>query len=246
MPKYNKLSPSDFRKKLKNGEYESLTGAKRAIGKMQEWTEKERNSARTAASKHFGEEPAPAKKVAKKTSKKKATVKKAEAKKATTKKTAKKTAKKAASKYGPGKGGMPKPEKAKKASAKKAAPKKSASKSKEANIEQHIETAARAMGPLTTALEALKQCKEFGEVDVSKGLTVIADTTTRLVEDLDRNVVQHITQHENAQAAKFAQAKPIQGAPGNGAGAPLAQPQMQPPPVQPPPVASPVVPPTSG
>jgi hypothetical protein len=60
---YEKLTPEKFVTKLKAGEYESLTGARRGIGKA-DWSDADKEAARTKAEKHFGGVPAPAKKTA--------------------------------------------------------------------------------------------------------------------------------------------------------------------------------------
>lgn len=68
MPNYNALSVADFKTRLKEGHYDSVTGARRAIGKMGGWSDAEKDSARKLADKHFGDAPAPkaaVKKVAK-------------------------------------------------------------------------------------------------------------------------------------------------------------------------------------
>ncbi len=89
---YKKFDLKAFKEKLDSGQYESRTGAMRAIGKTQELSEKEKDKARAMTLKHFGEdaEPAPkAKKAGKKAGQKVAT----KAPKA--KKASKKAAKKA-------------------------------------------------------------------------------------------------------------------------------------------------------
>lgn len=101
---YEKLTVAKFEENLKAGKYKGLTGARRAIGKADGWSEKDRAKARGVADKHFssGGASAPAKKAkgahgskpAKKVaSKKVATKKTAAAPKASSKRTAaKKTA----------------------------------------------------------------------------------------------------------------------------------------------------------
>ena len=85
-----------FKKKLREGGYKNLAGARRAVGKVANWTDEEREKGRAAAANFFGEEPA--KPAAKKKSKKKTTKKaakkvaaKAPTKKAAAKKAVKKT-----------------------------------------------------------------------------------------------------------------------------------------------------------
>ncbi len=50
---YEKLTPEKFTEKLKNKEYQDLTGARRAIGKAS-WAEAAKVTARTQAEKFFG------------------------------------------------------------------------------------------------------------------------------------------------------------------------------------------------
>src|SRR3990172_5601865 len=54
------MSFAQFKDNLKNGKYESVTGARRGIGKFKDMTEEEKNAARKIADKHFGAEPAAA------------------------------------------------------------------------------------------------------------------------------------------------------------------------------------------
>lgn len=92
------LSFEDFKKNLKDGKYESLAGARRAVGKALSFSDDERESAKKAIDKHFGAAPQaekPAKKGAKKAAKKAAAAPKAEPK------AEKKAAKKGASKRQP-------------------------------------------------------------------------------------------------------------------------------------------------
>jgi len=68
---YEKLTPEKFTEKLKDSSYDSLTGARRAIGKAS-WPETAKATARTQAEKFFGGTPtkAPKKKAEKITAKK--------------------------------------------------------------------------------------------------------------------------------------------------------------------------------
>lgn len=85
MSNYKKFDPSIIRARIKEGAYQSLVGANRAIGKTQGLSDEERLSLKKVAAKHFGADApvaaaAPkAKKVAKKAGKKasKKTAKKA-------------------------------------------------------------------------------------------------------------------------------------------------------------------------
>jgi hypothetical protein len=94
--KYEKLDLAAFKQKLADEEYASLTGARRAVGRMTTWSEADKNKARALAEKHFegGAQKPPKKKAAKKVAKKKAK-KKVAKKKAAPKKAAKKAAAKA-------------------------------------------------------------------------------------------------------------------------------------------------------
>lgn len=57
MAQYTKLTPAIFKKKLADGEYKEIKGARRAVGRMAEWSEQDRDTARTWVNKHFGEVP---------------------------------------------------------------------------------------------------------------------------------------------------------------------------------------------
>jgi hypothetical protein len=54
---YEKLSPEKFAINLKAGKYAGLVGARRAIGKS-DWSDADKEKARTTAEKHFGGAPA--------------------------------------------------------------------------------------------------------------------------------------------------------------------------------------------
>lgn len=58
---YEMVTLDVFKKKLKNGQYVSLTGAKRALGRVQKMSKADKAAAVKAAENHFG-----AKKAAKK------------------------------------------------------------------------------------------------------------------------------------------------------------------------------------
>jgi hypothetical protein len=70
--KYEKLDLTAFKQKLADGEYASLTGARRAVGRMTTWSEADKNKARTLAEKHFGVEASAPKSSPKKAAKKSA------------------------------------------------------------------------------------------------------------------------------------------------------------------------------
>ena len=61
---YTKVTLADIKRRIKDGQYDTIAGANRAIGKASELTDSEKDSARRAAASHFGEEaaaPRPAK-----------------------------------------------------------------------------------------------------------------------------------------------------------------------------------------
>ena len=96
---YTKRTLNDIKRKLNEGEYKSLAGANRAIGKSHGLTDKEKEKAKRLAAAHFEDEGKQAKKASKKKAKKKAGKKgKKKAAKKAGAKTKKKSAKKAASK----------------------------------------------------------------------------------------------------------------------------------------------------
>ncbi len=211
MPNYTKITPADFKNKLKNGDYESLTGAKRAIGKMSEWNDKDKDTARGYASKHFGEAPAPkkpaAKKVAAKAAPKKApkkAVKKSAKKpaKAAAKAAPKKAAKKVAAKAAPAPVEAPATGKRKAKAPKKAA--KNASRSRvlataaPAAEEKQSATAAPSVSEVIRdthaaiqtyerAIAALKTCGEPS--DIAAGLKAAAKGLSDLVKGMDDAIV---------------------------------------------------------
>lgn len=66
MTHYEKLTVERFEQNLKDKKYDTLTGARRAIGKTASWSDKEKEKAKAIALKHFGGEATPAPKAAKK------------------------------------------------------------------------------------------------------------------------------------------------------------------------------------
>lgn len=66
MTHYEKLTVERFEQNLKDGKYDTLTGARRAIGKTASWSDKEKEKAKAIALKHFGGEATPAPKTTKK------------------------------------------------------------------------------------------------------------------------------------------------------------------------------------
>lgn len=210
MANNTKVDIAVFKNKLKNGEYETLTGARRAIGKVQGWTDKEKDSARAIAEKHFEGAPAPTK--AKPGRKAKKAPKKAVKARAVLAKTPAAEESVAASPVGPGKG------RKKKASAKtapvKKAGRKAAATAPEAagSMRATVETTAQAMGMLAEGTSILQKIKDYGSgVDVTAGLKQIALTATKLIEQLDRCIVDPLSAQaqEQRSAALFAQAAPV-------------------------------------
>lgn len=70
------LSFDEFKKNLKDGKYESLAGARRAVGKAQAFSAEEKETAKKLVDKHFGSEPQADKKAPAKKAEKKPAVKK--------------------------------------------------------------------------------------------------------------------------------------------------------------------------
>lgn len=51
---YEKLTVERFAASLKEGKYKDVTGARRAVGKMASWSDKDKDKGRELAAKHFG------------------------------------------------------------------------------------------------------------------------------------------------------------------------------------------------
>lgn len=201
MAEYEKVTPADFRERLKDGNYTSLTGARRAIGRMSSWTEQQKARARADAEKHFEGAPEPnkAKKVAKKAIKKKAkaaakvpkrTVKNSPILKhiADNKRRATKKAKaEAEAKASPVSGG-------------------------------NVSLAANKIGTITQALNSMKAAKELGagDTEVARGAKKAQLALTAIVEELCGDVAQTpLTPGERMAAEALAKAA---AAAGNGQG----------------------------
>lgn len=209
MPAYTSMGPSDFRNKLKNGEYANLTGARRAIGKMKQWTESDKDNARNYATKHFGGDTAPTQKKAAKKAAKKATKK-------ASKKTAKKVAKKAAKK-------APRAPKAAKGAAapeKRGAPVKTRApkQARQAGAQEGTSGAADALkmyqSTITTyteAANALTSCHSQG-LNVAAGLRTCSEALTMLVKGLYDQVVVPWAAGEEQGAALFQKAATVAAA----------------------------------
>jgi len=206
---------SDFKKKLRAGDYISLTGAKRAIGKMKGWSESERDKARAAAGRHFeGSAPAkkaPVKKAAKKKGKRKLHPNNA------SKKTAKKAAAKAPVK---GKKVAKKGKKAAKkvASVKQGRPAKS---SERPSLEQRVALAHATVGTCAQALDTLNKCKLLDpNADVAAGVKTTMEGLAQLVSSLTQDVAQMLTPEQLKGQQMFVQVAPG----GNGQIAPATAP----------------------
>lgn len=74
---YERLDLAGFKKKLAEGGYKDLTSVRKGVGRLRDWSEADKNKARSLAEKHFGGE-APAPKTAGKKTPKKAARAKAE------------------------------------------------------------------------------------------------------------------------------------------------------------------------
>lgn len=186
---YEKLTPESFKKKMKEGGYQDISGARRAIGRMSEWSEADRDKARAFADKFFGAEAPVTKKVTKKTGKK----------------AAKKTTKKAAKAAPPEPKVTKKPgrKKAKAASSKKAMRKttvgraKAPGKTPAAPVMDRIAQQKARIGSITEALNAMRIAKELGATasDVQEGAKVSQRGLTASV-----NVLCQLTTEVAAEA----------------------------------------------
>lgn len=230
------LTPEQFREKLKNGAYQSITGARKAISKSGGWTEKNREAMRALANKHWGVEestPAP-KKAAKK-------VAKEVIKKAPVKRVAKKAAKKSAKKVA--KAAVPEAPTPKAPRAVKA-PRTQVTETALVGVGKAIADTRNAVQAYSEAVEVLRKCQVEGQ-NINEGLAKAAAGVTQLIDAMDTSIVQPLTGFypspaEERGAELFRKAAPSAVMPGNG-GPPLATPPVVPPVA---PTVSPVIPPT--
>lgn len=169
MAAYSKITLSGFKSKLDSGGYGSVTGARRAIGRMTAWTEEDKNKASRMANKHFGAAPAntPAKSAG-------------DASKG--KKEAKKRPKKAA------KAGDKKTAAAKEAQPKTRA-KATNGRSKKVKPEVVAEVRMKALdftiGSIRQLLVCMQQAKELGDgVDVVSGAQRAQDALEKTVDEV--------------------------------------------------------------
>lgn len=209
MPAYNKLGFSDFKARLKNGDYESATGARRAVGKC-DWEDSEKQSAKTLIDKHFGVEATPAK-AAKTPGGRKPRPEKA-AKKATKAVKAAQTEEEAPA---PAKRGRKPKAKAEETGTVEAAVRKVARAAKAAS-EEHttsdlVESLTRyqnAVGVYMAAADTLKACATDG-FNASEGLKAIGESLTRIVKSMDAHITTPLTAEESRGAALFQKAAAI-------------------------------------
>lgn len=219
MSNYKKFSLDDIRKKLKEGEYGSLVGANRAIGKTHDLSESDRAKAKVLAAKHFGAEPAPVKKRVKKTAKKgrakaaapvKRVAKKARAEKAAPakrgkkKKATKKAAKKAA--RAAKAGAVAPPTSAPSATPGDRVQGRLRTPSNGGKIQSAQEVATEmgsVIGTVDQALKSMEFARQiYPKADFTAAVNSALSTMTRAVRVLDQRVVSpHVTQNGEGAAA---------------------------------------------
>jgi hypothetical protein len=201
-----------FKKKLKNGGYDNATGARRAIGKMSTWEEADKDAARKAVDRHFGD-AAPAA-AAKKAAPAAAAPKTGKAKRPLQRK--KKAAKKVAAKAAPApekKAAAPAPARQEPAPAKKAPRKKTAAAKPPQETTQTpdgvIQTKLRQYGETLELYRGytavLKGCESEG-ISVVEGLKSVSTAVSALLIGLDADVVAPLTRNtagEDARAAEL-------------------------------------------
>ncbi len=205
MAGYEKVTLAVFKRKLAEGQYKNLTGARRAIGRL-DWTDDEKKKAQAMANKHFGE-PAP-KQLTKKTPKAKAD--KPAPKKATksTKAAAKAEKPAKAAKAGkPKKGGRP-----------RGSRKQEESPSSDA---ARIQLANYKVGTVQQALTTMKQAKELGasEASIAQGARTAQEALVGIVQEVNNLTAgAPLSEEEQAKADLFKKAAP------KGNSAPVAVP----------------------
>lgn len=182
---YSKMTFADFKKKLKDGSYETATAARRGIGKA-DFSEDEKDKAQKLINKHFGDTPEPKKKAGKASKEKATKAKAAKAEKAG------KAAKPAAG--GKKRGRKPKAEKI--AAQEEQAPKRRrvqeelfmTPEDKEAYSMLHL--AGECIGTIHQSLEAMKLAKEVSpsidqedlDARASKAATALGNYTDYAVD----------------------------------------------------------------
>lgn len=233
MSSYEKFDPSVIKKRIKDGEYDSLTGANRAIGKTQNLSEEDRDALKKFAAKHFGVEApvakkkasASAKKVAKKVVAKAEAKPKAAPKAAVAKKTAKRAAKKVSKKAAPKAAAdseaatkpssgvapaiSPKPVSGKGRTAKAASEKQLSLPFRE-KPEVVVSMMGAVIGSVTTMLDSMKMAAAlYPKAMLAESVPTAVRTMTRAVAVLEQHVVSPLDRSGTEYtAAKDASAKP--------------------------------------
>lgn len=182
--KYQKLTVEDFAKKLADGGYEHLTGARRAIGKTG-WKDADKEKAKSLADAHFGAE--------------------AKAKPAATKKVAKK---KVAKKPAPKKQAAAK---SRKEAARAASPANDSEPTGTGLAAIHL--VGETVGTINQAIMAMQKAKEAApDVDITKGIQAAQNGLTGAVEQLNREVgntsASKSNGHQGLLTPSFAEASP--------------------------------------
>jgi len=231
MAGYDKITVKDFSKKLDDDGYSSLTGAKRAIGRMTTWTENQRNKARSIAAKHFGEEDLPpaVKKTSKKTKKK--AVKRSARKKglaaSPTKKAVKKKKAAKKSKTLSAKPPTPSPTsskaKAKKSSGLKKTKAKAgaASSTRQPTIHDKLEEANAKTDAMRNVLDQVERTRSLGapETEVAADAKKAQAGLSRIIDEicaLTERIVNEPSVAEKEAAGDFAKAARASRPGGNG------------------------------
>lgn len=187
MNTYEKLTVASFTSKLQSGDYASLAGARRAIGKAQDMSTNDKNKAREAADKYFmggaapkTKAPAPVKKAP---VKKVAAVAKP-AKAAPVKKAARAKKPEAAQARAPR--GRPKGRPTTHAAAAQEAA--ATVPEKVAQAQSHLSLANQAIQTVSSALTAIKECKTiYPNLDMNSGQRA-ADALLKTIEFVTNSV----------------------------------------------------------
>ena len=175
MAQYTKITPAIFKKRLSDEEYAEVKGARRAVGRMSEWSEQDKETARGWVNKHFGVTPDKATKKAPKAPK----AEKAE--KAAPKRAAKAAAKKVAA-------DKPAAKAAPKAKATKAAgkPRGRKPKAQEPTNSERIRDVHDKVVTLQATLTTMKQAGELGagETEVATGARRAQVALVQVVDEI--------------------------------------------------------------
>lgn len=173
-----------FQRKLTSNEYASLTGAKRAIGKFKEMSDKDRDKARELADSHFAGGAISPSATAKKSPAKKSDAQKSAlaAKKSGASKKGQVTVTTSGSSVGPGKGRM----------AKKAVTKGSRGKAASGRAQEHPTPAqelSMATGLIGTMEQAVSNAKRVQELDVNVDITNVLELAVEGIEAAQRTAM---------------------------------------------------------